>query len=175
MVPLPWAPVWCQDVWCGCWHVGSGMHFGRVTTSGTQTSKFSTKSSSRGYFCSHVNVSVCLFCCRYHSLLETQILTSWLRSLRLLGRPQKRHGLSVSVLMFVVILVSTLFTCEDRCIHLCVTYLCREWVVYQTTCPSKYFLAHLWNIYLVQLETTYSSCYRVSSPLTPQRGPQLHR
>lgn len=37
------------------------------------------------------------FCCRYHSLLETQILTSWLRSLRLLGQPRKKLGLLVSV------------------------------------------------------------------------------
>lgn len=38
VVPLPRAPVWCQDVRCGSRHVGSGMHLGRVTTAGTQTS-----------------------------------------------------------------------------------------------------------------------------------------
>lgn len=37
-------------------------------------------------------------CCRYHSSLETPISTSCLRSLRLLGLRQKRHGLLVSEL-----------------------------------------------------------------------------
>lgn len=45
-------------------------------------------------------------------------------------------------------------------------YFCRESIVYRTMCPLRYFLAHHWNIYLVQLETTYWSCYKASSLLT---------
>lgn len=36
VVPLPWTPIWGQDVWCWCWHVGSGMHPGRITAAGNK-------------------------------------------------------------------------------------------------------------------------------------------
>lgn len=45
-------------------------------------------------------------------------------------------------------------------------YVYRVLVVYQTTCPSKFFLARHWNIYSAQLAMTYLSFYRASSPLT---------
>lgn len=45
-------------------------------------------------------------------------------------------------------------------------YFFRVLVVYQTTCPSKYFLERHWNIYSVQLAMTYLSLYKASSPLT---------
>lgn len=160
MVPFPRAPVWCQDVRCGCWHVGSGMHLGRVAPSGIHTSlqrDIHTLSTIRNALIfGSINVSACVLCCRYHSLLETQIWTSWPRSLRLLGHPQKKHGLSVSDFLSCDIYLCFYWVkCEDDCIHSFVEYLCREWVVYQTMFPSKYFPAHLWNTYLVQLETTY--------------------
>lgn len=37
VVPLPWTPVWGQDVWCGCWHVGSGVHPGRIAAAGNRS------------------------------------------------------------------------------------------------------------------------------------------
>lgn len=48
VVPLPWTPVWGQDVRCGCRHVGSGMHPGRITAAGN---KFPFKETSMRYAC----------------------------------------------------------------------------------------------------------------------------
>lgn len=154
MVPRPWASVWCQDVRSGCWHVGSGMYLGRVAPSGKQNTHLEIfiQVLACCYFCIPAKVSLCLLCCRYRSSLETQISTSWLRSLRLLARLQRSRGLLVSV--FTIDGCVIILACESLC-NLFVIYVLRAWLVYQTMCPSKYFLAHLWNIYSVQLEMTY--------------------
>ena len=57
-------------------------------------------------------------CCRYHSSPETLISTSWLRSLRLLGRPQKRHGLLVFFSQFCLWLYLLCPDGENPCVHL---------------------------------------------------------
>lgn len=173
VVPLPWTPVWGQDVWCGCWHVGSWMYPGRITAPGN---KFPFKETFMRPTCGDSPYSsVCLLGYSYHSSLETQILTSWPRSLRLWGPPQKSPGLLVSPFLFLhscLFFYFLLHTWESlRTLNI----FCRELLVYQTTCPSKYFLALHWSIYSVQQVMTYWSSYRASSPLTLWWGPQQHR
>lgn len=177
VVPLPWTPVWGQDVWCGCWHVGSGMYPGRITASGN---KFPFKETFMLYSCGD-NPSLTLQLCvspwlQLPFLAGDSDLDQLTKIFEALGTPTEESwpvsfSFSFSPLMLILLFCSHVrIMANTPC-----KYFCRELLVYQTMCPSKYFLALHWNIYSVQLAMTYSSSYKASSPLTLWWGPQQHR